>query len=408
MKSIKRQKKGGLRLIAASLLLLGLFLLAGCAEQKDAAEEKWEGMKESGSNTAVNIVGDFSEAELKWLKKKLKPEIKTKFGITLSFESLSPDEVGKLLRSYNEENPKGEVDLALVNASEFASYQSSGLLYGPFIMDLPNYTKYISDKDYTHSYADLVALEGRGMAFYQNQLHFFYDDDTLFDPPEGLDGLEQFLAKNPGAFTYPSPKSPEGRRFIESVILEFASERELHKDKLTEEELRDIVQPGLSYLRRIKPYLYSSGRYYPFEKKDYEALFTEGRIKIIMSLNHRHADYMVGEGLYPERMRSLRLLSSSAADSSYFVIPSSSTNKSGALLVLNHILEPSIQTDLYNNDDMPSTLLYSEGVADEALSKIDEASRKKTVMKPSKVVEIKKARIPDKYWDYIYKEWSKL
>lgn len=396
-------------LFLALMLLLGLFLFAGCSEKKDAAEEKWEGIEESGKNTAVNIVGDFSDEELKWLKKNLKSQLKNKYGLKLSFESLNPEELTNLLASYEgEEQPRGEVDLALVRAPEFAAYKKGGLIYGPFTADIPNYRKYISDRDYTQLYADLEAVEGRALAFYQNQLHFFYDDDVLFDPPEGLEALEHYLAKNPGSFTYPNPKTPEGRRFVESVILEFVSERELHKPDLSEDELRSLTRPGLDYLRRIKPYLQGSGRYYPFEREDYEALFREGRIKIIMSLNHRHADYMVGEGLYPERMRSLRLLTSSAADSSYFVIPTSSTNKSGALLVLNYLLEPSIQTELYNNDDMPSTLIYSEGQADDEVAKIDEASRKKTVMKASKVLEIKKSRLPDTYWDYIFREWAKL
>lgn len=394
--------------LLALVLLLGLVVFSACGAKKDAAEEKWEAIEESGRETSVNIAGAFSDDELKWLKKELRTEMKNRYGINLTFESLNSEEMTRLLNSYTEDKPKGEVDLALVSASQFASYKASGLIYGPFTADLPNYAKYISDRDYTQLYADLTPLDGKGLAFYQNQIHFFYDDDSLFDPPEGLDGLELYLAKNPGSFTYPNPKTPEGRRFVESVILEFVSERELHKEGLTEEELRALVLPGLDYLRRIKPYLQGSGRYYPLDNKDYEALFREGRIKIVMGLNHRHADYMVGEGLYPERMRSLRLLSSSAADSSYFVIPSSSANKSGALLVLNYLLEPSFQIELYNNDYMSSTLIYSEGQADDTITKIDEASRKKTVMKPSKVLEIKKARIPDVYWDYIFREWNKL
>lgn len=383
-------------------------ILASCSEKKDAAEAKWDKILESAKETSVHIVGEFSDAELKWLKKELRPQLKSNYGISLSFESMRMEEVEKNLKKSADTEDVPGIDLIYLGSDSFSKFKAANLLYSSFAADLPNYAKFISDIDMANMYADITPIDSMAIAMGQNQLNFFYDDDVLFDPPESVEMLESFLKKNPGAFTYPNPKVEEGRRFVEAVILEFASDRELHKENLSEAEIRDLIRPGLDYLRSIKPYLYGGGNYYPFERKDYEDLFKDGRIKIIMSLNHRHGNEMVGEGLYPERTRSLKMLSSSPAKSNYLVIANNSENKSGALVTLNHILEPKVQNSLYNSDDFTSTLVYSEGKSEDVIAKIDEESRKKTVIKPSKLLEIKKAGIPDKYWNYIYTEWAKL
>lgn len=396
--------------ISVILILCITIILSSCTKQMSKSEEAWNRIIKSGENTKVNIVYDINYDIEDWLKKDFEVFVSNAHGIKLDIDNMSIEKLTKDLLSHKEDTePKGDIDIAIINAEDFEKLKTLKLLYEPFSEKLPNYQKYMSSKDYSNIKIGFVDINDGAVPFTQRQLSYFYNGDLVFDPPEDLDSLQKFVVENPGKFSYPNPKTEEGKAFLQSVILSFVNEREFTDDKLSEKELRALILPAFEYLKELRPYLKGAGSFHPMDMKDYDSLFSKGEIYIIMSLDHLHGDKMIDELAYPDYTRAFEFIKSSVSDRTYAVIPSSSKNKSGAMLVLNSLLSFEMQESMYKNERFSSTPVFSKNNVDnDTKAKLDKKTKKKTVLKPSKMIEMRKNPIPDKYWNYILKEWQKL
>ncbi len=398
------------RMVGLLSFVLLLFLMSSCQKPLSKSEETWERIFKSGENTRVNIAYDLDVEIDDWIMGSFAGELSTSLGIKLKTQEFPIERLIRDLESSLEDSePEGDIDIVIVTAEQFKTLKDKGLLYGPFADKLPNYNKYMSNKDYSNTHVDLFEIDSSAVCFLQKQLCFFYNDDLLFDPPQDLETLKIYVKANPGTFAYPHPSTPEGRAFVESVILEFTNNMEFMEEDISEKELRELILPGLEYLKEIKPYLKAGGRFNPTRIEDYDAMFSSGELNITMSMDHLHADKMVSDLLYPDNTRAIDLIQSSVSERIYAIIPYNSKNKSGAMMVLNKLLEPRVQLSLYKCEDFSGTVVYSpDSMYPKLKSKLDSKLRKKTVSKPSRLVRVRKSPIPEGYWQYILKEWRKL
>lgn len=402
--------KSLLKKCAVFAVLLALTVsFSACEERLSKDEERWKGIEESGSGTKLNLVFFGEEALQDLLLDKYAPALKSSYGISLEVERKKPEDLIADLSSHvQDENLSGDIDLAIVDEKTLVELKKKNLLFKPFTLKLPNFSSYIKADDIAASHAGFEEIWTMAVPFRQNQLAFFYNDDLLFDPPESLDALKDFLLKNSGKFTYPSPKGELGKAFVQSVILDFVDYEEFFKDDLSEAELRKLINPGLGYLRGISSNLYGSGRVYPLNIEDYDALFNAGEIQMAMSLDHLHAELMQPDLKYPQATRPFELMKRSVSTRNYIVIPFNSRNKSGAMCAINALLEPSMQLSIYTNEDYSGTPVYSKKALNGNVKKNLDKSGKKTISKPSKLIELRSPEIPEKYWVYILREWEKM
>jgi putative thiamine transport system substrate-binding protein len=147
-------------------------------------------------------------------------QARERYGVTLEHVKLSStaDAVARVLAERDAGNLSGgAVDMIWINGENFAAMKAQGLLFGPFAESLPNWAMVdVAGKpavvtDFT------LPTEGFESPWAMAQLVFEYDTARLPEPPRSLGALKDWIAANPGRFTYPQPPDYIGTTFLKQI-----------------------------------------------------------------------------------------------------------------------------------------------------------------------------------------------
>ncbi len=388
------------------LLLFCIFILSGCLEQKDKVERNWDKIRDSGEKSVVKMAFQSEKAFDIWVEESLAPRLKEKNKVKLICEKAKLNRILPTKIEIEKEIPS-KYDLIIIPKSEYEELNKKEILYPDFVNKMPNYNKYMLDGDYTNNYISFNKIDNNAVLLYQKELAFFYNTELMYYAPNSLLELLEYLDENPGTFIYPNPRtSEEGKYFIQSVILSYVSPVEFMEDDLSQNEIRELITPALKYLKELRPYMYGNGRVLPRNIEQVDDLFFEEQVHITFSLDHTHAYKKIYDMEYPDYARPFQPTNANVSSNEYYiVIPKNSNNKSGAMLVLNELLNPRMQASLYTDTDLHGMVVYSSNSVDKAQKKdLDDRSEKKSIAKPSIMLKKKVPEIPEKYWQMILKE----
>ncbi len=392
------------------LCIFLLFLLTSCVSPPDKEAEKWEKIVESSKHTEVNVVY-YSDLDFqKSLNDVMASSLKEKNGIRLNCEK---NKISKILPSDEEIKNKtsdGRYDIIIIPAQDYMDMEKDSILYPKFVIQLPNYKKYIQQNDKSNTYVGTDRIKDDALCFYQKQVSLFYNSELMSSPPGNLEGLLAYAEENPGSLLFPHPESEEGRAFIQSVILSFTDIVEFMEKDLSKEEVVKLSLPGLRYLKKLKRNLYAGGAFVPKDVDYIDDLFLKEVVHSSLSSNHLGGYEKFMNLDYPDYTRAYNPLDFISAKTEYLaVIPVNADNKSGAMYVLNEFLTPEVQRALFYDENLHAMPVYSRAnMDDEVVSELDKESNKNTIYKPSEFVMRKTGEIPEEYWDYILEEWNKL
>ncbi len=393
-----------------SLLVFLLFLLTSCVEAPDKKAEKWKKIVESSKNTEVNVVYysdlDFQQS----LNDVMGESLKEKNGIRLNCEK---NKITKILPSDEEIKNKtsdGRYDIIIIPAEDYMNMENDSILYPKFVIQLPNYKKYIQQNDCSNTYLGMNKIKDDALCFYQQQVSLFYNSELMSAPPENLEGLLDYAEENPGSLLFPHPESEEGRAFVQSVILSFTDIVEFMEKDLSKEEVVELSLPGLRYLKKLKRNLYAGGAIVPKDVDFIDDLFLKEVLHGSLSSNHLGGYEKFMNMDYPDYTRAYNPLDFISAKTEYLaIIPVNADNKSGAMYVLNEFLTPEVQRGLFYDENLHAMPVYSRAnMNDDVVSELDKDSDKNTIYKPSAFIMKKTGEIPEEYWEVILEEWKKL
>ncbi len=392
------------------IFIFSIIILTSCVEPPDKNAENWEKIVESSKNTEVNVVYYSKLNFEKGFRDYIAPKVKEKNGIKLKCEK---NKLFRVLPSEEEIEAKssnGRYDIIIIPIADYIDMNKKGMLYPNFIHKLPNYSEYFQNNDYSNSYVGLDKIDDNAMCFYQTQLSFFYNTQLMFAPPKNINQLKDYVEENPDALILPHPNSPEGKILMQSVILSFTDIVEFMDKDLSKEDVVKLALPGLRYLKDIKKYLYAGGSIWPKDVEQIDEVFLDEQVHASFSLDTSHAYDKVMAMDYPDYTRAFMPLDVVVANTEYLaIIPVNADNKSGAMYVLNEFLEPDVQRQLFNDEEIHGMVVYSSFSLDKKIVKaINKDCDKNMISKPSEYVERKVGAIPEEYWDIIVDEWKKM
>lgn len=390
------------------LVLLMSFLLSAC-EQLPEFEKQWEMIEKSGKNTVVNMyIVENAKAETieSWINDSVKSKLSQDENVELYVKRVPLDEVISLFREYKDEDAKsGKVDLIAVDEKSLQKLLKENYLYQEFAHTIFHVNKNISMEDLDVKFAEDSLLNGSAVPFNKETLLYCYNDDVIYDHPRNFNEFKELLENKRGIFTYPSAKTEIGFKFVKNVILNFVDSKEFLKD-LTDEQLEALIKPAMDYLKEIEPYLYQKGSYLT-RSDEYNDLYSESKIAIAISDNIRAFDDMVGESIYPQNTIAFSM-GVNAGKNDYFVIPQNSTNKAGAMLVINEALDESLQSEKYANKHNIGISPYShERLSKSTVESLNKVLKRRTFVKHSELISRKAHDIPTKYHEKIIEIWEK-
>ncbi|NDA19075.1 MAG: ABC transporter substrate-binding protein, partial [Alphaproteobacteria bacterium] len=117
----------------------------------------------------------------------------------------------------------GAIDLLWVNGENFAAMKRAGLLQDrPWVTLLPNW-QYTDSNALPGILSDFAEpTEGKESPWGRAQLVFSHDSTRLQTPPKSAQELADYIAANPGRFTFPQPPDFIGMSFLKQILIELS------------------------------------------------------------------------------------------------------------------------------------------------------------------------------------------
>ncbi len=393
-----------------AIFLCAVLLLTACKPPANPREASWQRIVDSAKNSTVEFhTWSKDKNLLKWFNKSIHDKLKDEYGINLKINNTNFEHVVEQLEADKLANNRiGKIDLLWLNETQFNEMKNKGLLYGPFIEDVHDYEKYFSIDDLMVNYIDSTLTEGFMVPFNKTMVTYYYNRDLFSEVPESIAQLKRLLAERPGIFTYPQPQDPVGGAFVRSVILDFADIEKFYEKELSEAELDQLIEPGLSYLQSIADDLLNDGKTYPASVEELDELFSNGEVAITMSFDYLHGSKMTSTGEFPFGTRPFILSKKNVCQQHYLAIPFNASNKSAAMLVLNKIIGKKMQIDKMRDASYGGLPPWSiDHINDEMRESMERVLRKKSIIKVGALLESGVSDIPLQYHDYIIKAWQK-
>ena len=149
--------------------------------------------------------------------------------------------------------------------------------------------------------------------------------------------------------TYPQPGDFTGTAFISCLIAGVIGKDEFEKLSTmpdpTEDSVREIIEPGLEYLRSLNPYLWNKGATFPSDSATVGTMYADG--ELIMNMGYGSPQIDVDDGVLPDTTKSFLFDTGTVGNTNYMAIAANAPHKAAALVAINEVMSPEMQLDQY-------------------------------------------------------------
>jgi putative thiamine transport system substrate-binding protein len=262
----------------------------------------------------------------------------------------------------------GSVDLIWINGPNFFAMKEKGLLFGPFVAELPNSRFVDLTADAPPSVDFTVPVEGMESPWRLAKFVFNYDSARVAEPPRSLKEFVPWAAAHPGRFTHPDVSNFMGATFLKQAMIELAPDKSALQQPVTDEAFLAQTEPLWAWYDALKPNLWRGGATFPENQSIQQQLLNDGEVDMAMSFDPASTAAAIQEGLLPDTTRVFVPEGGTIGNVSFVAIPVNAGHKEGAMVVANFLLDPATQAHMQNIE-----VLGSFSVLDPA--KLDDAAK---------------------------------
>ncbi len=389
-----------------TFLLLLLIVSCGGKKQSDVSASFDEVIKKADNTTVRFVMWGGSSSINKWVDTYVASEVKKRYNITLVRVPADASVfVNKLLSEKNSGSVKGSMDLLWINGENFKNAKEKGLLWGPVSDKLPNYNDFVDPATVQSDFG--FPVDGYEVPYGRAQFVFEYDSAKVTDVPDSYAKLKEWVAKNPGKFTYPQPPDFTASAFIRQVFYASTGGHKQYAGAFNKMVFDKNKTSWLKYLSDISPYLWNNGKNYPRDIAALDTLFERGEVLINMSYHQADAQNRVLSGRYPATVKTFVMKEGSIYNTHFTAIPFNSGNKEGAMVVANFLLSPEAQ--LSKNDPAnwgDFTVLDLKKLSDENRRKFAALDLGKPTLPLDVLEKYAVPEITSEYVEALEKEWE--
>ena len=238
----------------------------------------------------------------------------------------------------------GSIDLLWVNGENFAAMKRAGLLQDrPWATSLPNW-RYTDSEALPAILSDFAEpTNGKESPWGRAQLVFSYDSARLETPPKSAAALGDYIATNPGRFTFSQPPDFIGMSFLKQILIELSNGDPALYQPVDEANFDAVTTPLWRWLDKAKPNLWRAGNAYPANYPVLRQLLGDGEIDIAIAFNPADASAAIARGELPNSVRTYIHDSGTLANVHFLAIPFNASAPEAAKLVANFMLSPEAQ-----------------------------------------------------------------
>ena len=245
----------------------------------------------------------------------------------------------------------GSIDMLWVNGENFANMKKNGLLRNDaWAFDLPSW-QYTDAQALPALVMDFgVPTEGLESPWGRAQLVFAYDTAIVNTPPKSALALKDWVKKNPGRFTYPSPPDFTGTSFLKQIAIELTEDRSVFAQPADQVDTAAVLAPLWAWLDAVHPSLWQGGRNFPKNYTNLAQLLGDGEINIAMAFNPAKFSNDIVNGALPDTIRTYIHDQGTLANVHYLAIPFNASSPEAAMIVADFMLSPEAQIRKANSD----------------------------------------------------------
>ena len=331
-------------LLSASLIF---FIIAPSMSSTD-----WQSVvnKSRGQTVYWNAWGGDSRTNefIAWVGK----QAQARYGLNVKHVKLT-DTAEAVSRVLSEKaagrNSTGSIDLIWINGPNFFSMKRENLLFGPFVADLPN-AKFLDLSKGSPNTVDFTEpVEGLESPWRLAKFVFIYDQARVVKPPITMVKLGKWASRNPGRLTHPDPSNFMGATFLKQALLELVSDTSILQNPVKSKKQFLLETEVLwDWYDDLRPNLWRKGNSFPENESIQKQLFNDGELDFAMSFDPAVAAAGIAEGLFSKTTRVHTFENGTLGNVSFVAIPYNATNKDGAMVIANLLLEPEVQARMQN------------------------------------------------------------
>jgi putative spermidine/putrescine transport system substrate-binding protein len=346
-------------------LLFVVLFCAACSGSSDRSEfnlerKSWEEIVQTAIETKVNfMMWQGSPAVNDYINNYVRPTLKSTYNIDLQITGGQGPEIVQLIMGEKQAAVnKGQVDMVWINGETFFQLRQIDGLWGPFVKSLPN-AEYVNFSD------PFIGIDFQQDVNYMEapwtltQFALIYDSAKLQDPPGNLEELETYVKANPGKFTISNDFS--GMTLLKSFLGELSGDPKGLNGPFDEEKYEELSSKLWEYINRNKKYFWKGGETFPREHSKMDQMFATGELHLGFGFGEGGIDDKVNQGLFPKTTRGYAWDNGTIRNSNYLGIPYNSTNKEGAMVVINFLMSPEAQLKKADHDGMDSNTILDIG-----------------------------------------------
>lgn len=326
--------------------------------EENILEKDWKAIMERADGTVINFYGwGGSQKTNEWLDNFVAKRLKQEYNITFNRVPMNIDDIlNKLLGEKQVQVDEGTIDIVWINGENFYTAKNNNLLMGSFTDKLPNFNKYM-DKDSSEIKYDFgFIVDGYEAPYGKAQFVMIYDEARLNKAPVNHEELLEMVKKNPNKFTYAAPPDFTGSAFVRNIIYDIVGHEKFVGMEADKEKIQQEIEPGIEFLKELKPYLWKEGRTYPATNAQLDNMFADNEVLMTMSYNPNHVAGKIATGEFPDTSNTAILDRGTIGNTHFLTIPYNAPNKAGALVAINFILSFEAQSSKYdpkNWGDLP-------------------------------------------------------
>jgi putative spermidine/putrescine transport system substrate-binding protein len=173
------------------------------------------------------------------------------------------------------------------------------------------------------------------------QFTLIYDPDQVSRSPQNFEEFQQWVKQNPGKFTIPTDFS--GMTLLKSWMLAMPDDPNVFNGEFDEQVYEKYSSRLWKEINNMRPDFWRGGQTFPNNVAQLHQLFANGEVAFTMSNNDSEVDNKISQGVFPEDSRGYVLESGTIQNSHYLGIAKRSSNKAGAMAVINFMISPQAQ-----------------------------------------------------------------
>lgn len=322
-----------------------LIALTVAASSAAWGEESWTSIQEEARGQTVYFNAWGGDAAINRYVSWAGAELKRAHGVNLVLVKVT-DIAETVTRIQAEKSAGrsrgGSVDLMWINGENFASLKRAGLLFGPWLDDLPN-ARLLNAADQTQRLDFALSTDGLEAPWGGARFTFFYDAEALAGtPPHNPRELLTWIRAHPGRFTYPQPPNFVGSAFLKQLLI-LLCDRPERLQKPVADDFGDVTRPLWAWLDSAHPKLWRSGEVFPRSAPEQRRLLGDGEVDWMLAFNPAEAARAIRAGELQRTVAGLHLEGGTLANSHFLAIPFNSSAHAGARIVANFLLSPEAQ-----------------------------------------------------------------